>query len=259
MIMLCSSIAGAAVCGCSRAVAAGHAVVMACARRWRSSMIAAAFASMVAAVELSATFASVVAAVELGTWAEPGAPLAPGGGEAGETMTGALVPAGGALWTSATPLGACCRTLVASFATPRVGDAGGDSCGELAGESTVPVLDACVVAEPPVFVVVAAVDGPASVPPVLASWVGCVPTTAEEDTSSPGTAACARVANVIATPARIIATTTTAAAPAIWTFVRLRRRVAFTGNIFVGKIPTAGYLDTRFHVIARWTPLISHG
>jgi hypothetical protein len=189
---------------------------------------------------IAATVASMVAAVELGTRAGLNALLAAGGGGAGETMTGALVAAGGAPWTSSVPLGACCGLVVASFATPEAGDSGGDFCGVIAAEPAVSVLDGWVVVEPPLPVAVSAVDGSAAVPPVLPGWVDCVPPTADEGTSFPGMDASARDANVIATLARIIATTTTAAAHAIWTFVRIRRGVAFTGNIFVGRIPTAG-------------------
>jgi hypothetical protein len=157
LITFCSALVGTAACGCSPAVAAGHAVVMACARRWRSSIIAAAFASM-------------VAAVELGSWAGFSAPLPPGGGGAGQTMTGTLGAAGGALWASNAPLEACCRTVVASFATPGVvGGPGDDVCGEIAAERTVPVLDSCIVGAAPVLVVVTAVEGPASVLTVPAS------------------------------------------------------------------------------------------
>jgi hypothetical protein len=90
---------------------------------------------------IAATVASVVAAVELGTWAGLNALLAPGGGGAGETMTGALVAAGGAPWTPSAPLGACCGLVVASFATPEAGGSGGDFCDDTAPEPAASVVD----------------------------------------------------------------------------------------------------------------------
>jgi hypothetical protein len=206
LIMLCSSLAGAAACGCSRAVAAGHAVVMVCARRWRSNMIAAALASM-------------IAALEVGTWVGSSAMPAPGVGGAGETTIGALVAAGDALmawgdalWTSSGPSGACCRTVVGSLATPAAGGPSADFCGEIATEPTLAVVDAWIVGAAPVFAVIPAVDRPASLLTMPASWEGCVATTAKDGTSSVEMVASGPAANVVATLARNIATTTTATA-----------------------------------------------